>query len=149
MWGGGRGFFTEESKAIATRRKSTSDEEHFLSACTARSVPFMLLEKWNQGLRLQLLIFHLPPALSHCPPQPFVMITFNVLLCHPTITCHHITSTKNSPALPTAIRRDWRDAVSSGGTEASSLPCGAPGAAVDKCAGCGGRPGGPYTRPGP
>lgn len=47
----------------------------------------------------------------------------------------HITSTKNSPALPTAMRRDCRDAVSSGGTEASSLPGGAPGAAVDRCAG--------------
>lgn len=47
----------------------------------------------------------------------------------------HITSTKNSPALPTAMRRDCRDAVSSGGTEASSLPGGAPGAAVERCGG--------------
>lgn len=55
----------------------------------------------------------------------------------------YITSTKNSPALPTASRRDWRDAFSSGGTEASSLPGGAPGAAVDRCGGWGGSPGGP------
>lgn len=91
-------------------RKSTREEEHFLSAYTTGWFPFLPLGLYNR--------------------------------------CH-ITSTKNSPALPTAIRRDCRDAVSSGGTEASSLPGGAPGAAVERCGGWGGRPGGPYTRPGP
>lgn len=47
-----------------------------------------------------------------------------------------MTSTKNSLGLPMAMRKDWRDAVSSGGTDAKSRPGGEPGAAAA---------GGPYA----
>lgn len=133
------GFFTEESMATTTRKKSTREEEHFLSANTTRLVPFLLLREWNQHSFCNLL-----SLLSCCPSQPCNDTRKpNLLLCYRPTTLNHITSTKNSPALPTAKRRDWREAVSSGGTEASSLPGGAPGAAVDRCGGWGGRPGGP------
>lgn len=39
----------------------------------------------------------------------------------------HMMSTKNSQGLPIACWKDWRLAVSSGGTAANSLPGGAPG----------------------
>lgn len=59
---------------------------------------------------------------------------------------HHMTSTKNSLGFPMAMRKDWREAVSSGGTEDRSRSGGEPGAAVTGVCGCGGRPGGPHTR---
>lgn len=58
-----------------------------------------------------------------------------------------MTSTKNSLGFPMAMRKDWREAVSSGGTEDKSRPGGDPGAAATR-GGCGGRPGGPYATPG-
>lgn len=58
----------------------------------------------------------------------------------------HMTSTKNSLGFPMAMRKDWRDAVSSGGTEDRSRPGGDPGAVVTGIWGWGGRPGGPHTR---
>lgn len=89
----------------------------------------------------------LPPSCPRPVMLPFSVVQRNNKPQSATLlsayNLRHITSTKNSPALPTAMRRDCRDAVSSGGTEASSLPGGAPGAAVDRCGGCGGRPGGP------
>ena len=64
-----------------------------------------------------------------------------------TPIAHYITSTKNSLGLPMAMRKDWREAVSSGGTEAMSRPGGDPGGAVGSCvgSGSGGRPGSPHT----
>lgn len=59
---------------------------------------------------------------------------------------HHMTSTKNSLGFPMAMRKDWREAVSSGGTEDRSRSGGEPGAAVTGVCGCGGRPGAPHTR---
>lgn len=57
----------------------------------------------------------------------------------------HMTSTKNSLGFPMAMRKDWREAVSSGGTEDRSRSGGEPGAAVEGVCGCGGRPGGAHT----
>lgn len=67
------------------------------------------------------------------------------------LSCH-MMSTKNSQGLPMACWKDWRLAVSSGGTAASSLPGGAPGGVLLLTGGLGarrarqyggGKPGGP------
>lgn len=62
-WGG---FFTEESMATTTRKKSIREEEHFLSAHTSGLVPFMLLGKVeSQPWVTAFAIF--PPS---CPALP-------------------------------------------------------------------------------
>lgn len=138
-----RGFFTEESMATTTWKKSIREEEHFLSMHTQHGFYFCF---WRSRIRV----------LGYSCCNPSLLLSFHAVLLCVTMTLEgpfcflllayclcYMTSTKNSPAFPTAMRSDWREAVSSGGTEERSLPGGAPGAAVDRCCGWGGRPGGP------
>lgn len=129
---------------ILPGRKSTRKEEHFLPTYTTWLVPLLLLGERNQGLGF-LLSCHPPTLPGPAMPSFSDSQRHNEARSAACSSAHYpryITSTKNSPALPTAMRSDCRDAVSSGGTEASSRPGGAPGAAVDS-GGWGGRPGGP------
>lgn len=90
-------------------------------------------------------------SLSCLPPHLFFLISQcleHVSRPSGSLEEHHMTSTKNSLGFPMAMRKDWREAVSSGGTEARSRSGGEPGAAVTSgcVCGCGGRPGAPHTR---
>lgn len=132
-----QGFFTEESIATTTKKRSTGEGRIFSER--TQQGPFRVCF-WESGIRV--FWSSLPPVLSSFPALQWHKKARSATLLLAYDRCY-ITSTKNSPALPTARRKDWREAVSSGGTEASSLPGGAPGAAVDRCGGWGGRPGGP------
>lgn len=135
------GFFIEESMATTGKR---STERNLFSQNTQlgrfwywRNSGIEVLCNSSFAIFPSLLSWHDDVLLSRLTPER--PVCYCVTICD----LGHITSTKNSPAFPTAMRRDWRDAVSSGGTEESSRPGGAPGADVDRCGGWGGRPGGP------
>ncbi|TNN74844.1 hypothetical protein EYF80_014944 [Liparis tanakae] len=72
-----------------------------------------------------------PAESSHvvvCSPRERPGVVIQIPEISQALSCH-MMSTKNSQGLPMACWKDWRLAVSSGGTDASSLPGGAPGGA--------------------
>lgn len=83
-----QGFFTEESIATTTKKRSTREEAHFLSAHTTRSLSCLLLGEWVQGLGLQLFRSSLPPVLSWRLSQPYNDTRKpDLLLCYWPTTC--------------------------------------------------------------
>jgi len=57
-----RGFFTEESMATTTRKKSTREEGHFLSAYKTGLVPFLLLGSGLEALGYSFCNLHFLPS---------------------------------------------------------------------------------------